>query len=116
MGDEVTEGIDFELDWLDRRMREEAHYIDDAGFTANVMQKLPARRATRSLRATILVATAVLASLCAYYLSGGGRFIYEALARAELFSPLAIVIAALAVGVALTLGAAYAAMRRSEAL
>src|SRR5438105_825964 len=106
MGDEVTQGADFEMDWLDRRLREEASYIDDAGFTANVMQKLPVRRATRSLRSTILIATAVFASLCAYYLSGGGRFIYEGLARAQLFSPLAIVIAALAVGVAVTLGAA----------
>ena len=116
MGNEVTQGADFELDWLDRRLREEATYIDDAGFTANLMQKLPARRAARSVRSTILIATAVLASLCAYYLSGGGRFIYEAFARAELFSTLTIFIAALAVGVAVTVGAAYAAMRRSEAL
>jgi uncharacterized membrane protein YcjF (UPF0283 family) len=111
MGDEVTE-----LDWLDAKLREEAPYIDDAGFTATVMQKLPARRASRSLRSTILLATAVLASLCAYYLSGGGRFIYEAFARAELFSPLTIVIAALAIGVGITLAATYAAVRRSEAL
>ena len=116
MGDEVTEGADFETDWLDRRLREEAQYIDDAGFTANVMLKLPAHRATRSLRSTILIATAVLASLCAYYLSGGGRFIYEAFARAELFSPLTILVAGLAIGFAITVGAAYAAMRRSEAL
>ena len=116
MGDEVTQGADFELDSLDRRLREEASYIDDAGFTAHVMHKLPARRTTRSLRSTILIATAVLASLCAYYLSGGGRFIYEAFARAELFSTFTILIAALAIGLAVTVGAAYAAMRRSEAL
>ena len=29
-------------DWLDRRLREEMPYIDDAGFTARVVQKLPA--------------------------------------------------------------------------
>jgi hypothetical protein len=116
MGDEVTQGAEFELDWLDRRLREEATYIDDAAFTANVMQKLPVRRATRSLRSAILIAAAVLASLCAYYLSGGGRFIYEVFAHAELFSPIAIVITALAVGVTVTLGAAYAAMSRSELL
>ena len=30
-------------DWLDARLRDEAPYIDDAGFTARVVQKLPAR-------------------------------------------------------------------------
>lgn len=109
MGDEIGE-----LDWLDAKLREEAPYIDDAGFTASVLQKLPARRATRSLRSTILLAAAVLASLCAYYLSGGGRFIYEAFARAELFSPLTIVIAALAVGIVMVGCAAYAAAKRAE--
>ncbi len=116
MGDEVTPGADFELDWLDRKLREEADYIDDAGFTAGVMQKLPARRASRSIRAFILICAAIVASGAAYLLSGGGRFIFEAFARAELFSPLTIFIAALAIGFVITCGAAYAALRRSEAL
>lgn len=112
MGDELGE-----LDWLDAKLREEAPYIDDAGFSASVMQKLPPRRrATRSFRSTILLAAAVLASLCAYYLSGGGRFIYEAFARAELFSPPIIVLGALATGVAVTAVAAYAAYKRTDAL
>ena len=111
MGDEIGE-----LDWLDAKLRDEAPYIDDGGFTANVMQKLPARRATRSLRSTILIAAAILASLCAYYFSAGGRFIYVAIARAELFSPLTILIAALAVGVVMVGCAAYAAAKRIEML
>ncbi len=37
-------------DWLDARLRDEAPYIDDAGFTARVMQQLPAPRQTRSSR------------------------------------------------------------------
>ena len=42
-------------DWLDARLREEAAYIDDAGFTARVVQKLPARAVGYSLRAVILL-------------------------------------------------------------
>ena len=33
----------FQEDWLDTRLREEAPYIDDGGFTARVIQQLPAR-------------------------------------------------------------------------
>lgn len=109
MGDEVGE-----LDWLDAKLREEAPYIDDAGFTGSVMQKLPARRATRSLRSVILMLAAIFASAAAYLLSGGGRFIYEGFARAELFSPLTILIAALCVGVVMVGCAAYAAAKRAE--
>lgn len=109
MGDELTE-----LGWLDAKLREEAPYIDDAGFTAGVMQKLPARRASRSVRALILMVAAIAASAAAYFLSGGGRFIYEAVAHAELFSPLIIVLAALALGVVMVGVACYAAAKRAE--
>ena len=33
-----------EEDWLDRQLREAAPYIDDKGFTARVLQQLPAPR------------------------------------------------------------------------
>jgi len=61
-------------DWLDARLRDEASYIDDDGFTARVMQKLPAAPAKRSYRAAILIAATLLASMLAYVLSDGGRF------------------------------------------
>ena len=61
-------------DWLDRRLREEMLYIDDAGFTARVVQKLPAAPAPRSYRAAILIGVTILASIIAYGRSDGGRF------------------------------------------
>lgn len=63
-------------DWLDARLRDEASYIDDAGFTARVMQQLPApRRQLRSARSVILIGATVLACLLAYLLSGRGAFL-----------------------------------------
>ena len=116
MGDELKPEADTELDWLDQKLREEAPYIDDAGFTAGVMQKLPARRASRSLRAVILIVAAIVASGAAYILSGGGRFVFEAFAHAGLFSPLTIFLAALMIGLLMTGGAVFAALKRTDAL
>ncbi|PYI99261.1 MAG: hypothetical protein DME98_01275 [Verrucomicrobia bacterium] len=63
---------------LDRQLREATPYIDDEGFTARVMAKLPAaRREPRWLRAMILLGLTLLGSGIAYLLSGGGRFIRE---------------------------------------
>lgn len=62
-------------DWLDAQLREETPYIDDAGFTAAVLHKLPAHRARRSFRGFILLALTLLACLAAYFISDGGRFI-----------------------------------------
>src|SRR5438105_15324570 len=57
---------------LDRQLREAAPYIDDDGFTARVMARLPAaRRESRWLRAMILLGLAILGSGIAYSLSGG---------------------------------------------
>ena len=61
-------------DWLDARLREETPYIDDDGFTARVIQKLPAPR-PRSFRAAILIGLTIAASVIAYLLSDGGRFL-----------------------------------------
>ena len=57
-------------DWLDARLRDEAPYIDDDGFTARVMQQLPVARQRRSMRSAILVGATVLACVCAFILSG----------------------------------------------
>ena len=116
MGDELTTGADVELDWLDQKLREEAPYIDDAGFTAGVMRKLPAQRATRAVRAWILLLAAIFASGTAYFLSGGGRFLFDAFARAELFSPLTILIVGVGIAFTLTCAAGFAALRRSDTL
>src|SRR3954447_10998746 len=64
----------FQDDWLERRLREEMPYIDDAGFTARVVQNLPAAPAPRSWRAAILLAVTLLASILTYSVSDGGRF------------------------------------------
>ncbi len=66
-------------DWLDARLREEAPYIDDAGFTAQLVQKLPARRAARnSFRGAIMLGITLLACLVTYLASDGGRFLISA--------------------------------------
>jgi len=77
-------------DSLDARLRDEAVYIDDAGFTARVVQKLPARRVRYSLRAAILLGLTAVASVIAYVLSGGGWFIAEEVTRFSLL-PLPVI-------------------------
>src|SRR2546430_17665632 len=63
---------------LDRQSCEAAPYIDDNGFTARVMARLPAaRREPRWLRAMILLGMTLLGSGVVYLLSGGGRFVRE---------------------------------------
>lgn len=69
-------------DELDRQLREAVPYIDDAGFTRRVLKQLPAARpAPARLRGVILILTAILSSVVAYYVSGGGRFITDYLAQ-----------------------------------
>jgi len=77
-------------DWLDSRLRDEAAYIDDRGFTAGVVQKLPARRVRRTLRALILIGVALVASVIAYLVSGGSWFIAEEVTRFALL-PLPVI-------------------------
>ena len=68
-------------DWLDRRLREEMPYIDDAGFTAQVVQRLPAPSRRDSFRALILIGFTLLASVVTYLASDGGRFLIVAAYR-----------------------------------
>src|ERR1700682_2229262 len=77
-------------DWLDGRLREEAAYIDDGGFTARVVQRLPAHRVRHSLRAIILLGVTLVASVIAYLLSGGGWFVAEGVTRFALL-PLPVI-------------------------
>ena len=77
-------------DWIDARLRDDVPYIDDGGFTARVVQKLPAHRVRHSLRAVILLGVTLAASAIAYLLSGGGSFIAEGVTRIALL-PLPVI-------------------------
>jgi hypothetical protein len=81
MGTKLTMDEQLQEDWLDRRLREEMPYIDDAGFTARVVQKLPAPVSRRSWRAVILISITLLASVVTYLASDGGRFLIVAAYR-----------------------------------
>ena len=71
---------------LDRRLREAAPYIDDDGFTARLMAKLPPARAEPwRLRAIILIGLTALGSAIAYLLSGRGRFVSEGIIQLSSF-------------------------------
>ena len=67
-------------DWLDAKLREEAPYIDDAGFTAAVVQKLPVAQGSRSSRNVILLGFTIISTLVAYLVSGGGEFLADSAA------------------------------------
>src|SRR5947209_4458956 len=62
---------------LDRQLREAVPYIDDRGFTARVLQRLPVQSAPMRLRATILIVATIVASALAYVVSGRARFLSD---------------------------------------
>ena len=67
---------------LDRQLREAAPYINDDGFTARVMARLPATRSEPQwLRAVIVLGLALLGTGIAYFLSGGGGFIRQGMVQ-----------------------------------
>ena len=104
-------------DWLDRELREAAPYIDDEGFTARVLQQLPApRRGHDLLRAAILLGMTFLASVLAYVVSGGGRFVSITLERLAALPALWVFVLALASGLVVTAVGAVAAISRDRAL
>jgi hypothetical protein len=103
-------------DWLDRELREAAPYIDDEGFTARVLQQLPPpRRDHDLLRAAILLGMAFLASLLAYVVSGGGRFVGVTLERLAALPALWVFGLALSSGMVIAAAGATAAISRSRA-
>jgi len=102
-------------DWLDRELREAAPYIDDEGFTARVLQQLPApRRSHDLLRAVILLGMTFLASVLAYVVSGGGRFVNVTLERLAALPVLWILVLALASGLVMAAAGAPAAISGSR--
>ena len=105
-------------DSLDRQLREAAPYIDDEGFTARVLKKLPAPRPRRdSLRAVILLGITLLASALAYTVSDGGRFVSVGVERLAILPMIWIFALAVASGVLMTglgLAAAISNNRRQQ--
>jgi hypothetical protein len=100
-------------DPLDRQLREAAPYIDDAGFTARVVSKLPPGRARRSMRGIILVAITALGSAIAYALSDGGRFVNEAVMRLSTFPIWILLVFAFGCGLVVGACAVIAAIRKT---
>jgi hypothetical protein len=104
-------------DWLDRELREAAPYIHDEGFTARVLQQLPApRRSYDLLRAAILLGMTFLASVLAYVVSGGGRFVGVTLERLAALPALWVFVLALASGLIVAAAGATAAISRDRGL
>ena len=104
-------------DWLDRELREAAPYIDDKGFTARVLEQLPPpRRRHELLRAAILLGMTFLASVLAYVVSGGGRFVSVTLERLAALPALWVFVLALASGLIMAAAGATAAISRDRAL
>ena len=101
-------------DWLDRRLREEAPYIDDAGFTRRVMKQLPRHGSFRTQRAIILLTATIVSVVIAYFGSGEGWFVREALVRAASLPPLVMLGFILACGVLLFVGGLWAALTRAR--
>ena len=104
-------------DWLDRQLREAAPYIDDDGFTARVLQELPPpRRSHELLRAAILLGMTLLASVLAYVVSGGGRFVNVTVERLAALPALWVFALALATGLVIAALGATAAVSKAQAL
>jgi len=104
-------------DWLDKELREAAPYIDDAGFTARVLQQLPPPRRSRDLlRAAILLGMTLLASVLAYVVSGGGRFVSVTIERLAALPALWVFLLALASSLVVAAVGATAAISRERVL
>ena len=102
-------------DWLDARLRDEARYIDDDGFTARVVQQLPRRRQTRSSRSVILLGITLIACALAYLLSGRGGFITDSAAFLVAMPLSTIYLLAIGSGVLITaVGASAAVLKLRE--
>jgi hypothetical protein len=101
-------------DWLDARLREEASYIDDGGFTSRVVQKLPARPVRRWYRALILLGVTLAACVAAYLLAGGSWFIAEEATSLAMLPMTMIWLSAAAVTVLVMAGGLAAALSKTR--
>jgi anti-sigma factor RsiW len=104
-------------DWLDRQLREAAPYIDDEGFTARVLHQLPPpRQSRRSFRGAILLAITLLASVLAYLISDGGRFLVVEATRLTTLPTLWLFVLALGSGILVMAGGVIAAISKTRQL
>src|ERR1044072_1256835 len=101
-------------DSLDAQLRDEAPYIDDAGFTSGVVRKLPARQVRRSYRNFILLGITLAACIAAYLLAGGSNFAFDTFANVAFLPRTTILIFAGIAGVLVMAGGLAAALFRSR--
>lgn len=101
-------------DALDARLRDEAPYIDDAGFTSRVVQKLPARQVRRSYRAFILLGITLVGCLLAYYFAGGSALFFETFTNVAMMPVTWMWVCVAATGVLVMAGGLAAALSRSR--
>ena len=101
-------------DSLDARLRDDAPYIDDAGFTSRVVRKLPARQVRRSYRVFLLLGITLAACLAAFWLAGGTSFAIDTYANMAMMPVTWMWVTAAAVGVLVMAGGLAAAVSRSR--
>ena len=101
-------------DWLDARLRDEAPYIDDGGFTSRVVQKLPARQVRRSYRVFIMLGITIAACIAAFWLAGGTSLAFDAYTNVAMLPVMWMWIFAAAAGVLVMAGGLAAALSRSR--
>ena len=100
---------------LDQRLREAASYIDDDGFTARVVARLPApRQQPVALRAPILLGLTLLSSVLAYVLSDGGQFVTAAMLRVAAMPPLVLLMLCCAAGAIVAAAGGVAAVAKTR--
>jgi len=101
-------------DSLDAQLRDEAPYIDDAGFTSRVVQKLPARQVRRSYRAIIMIGITVAACLAAFWLAGGTSLAIDAYTNVAMMPIMWMWISAAGAALLVMAGGLAAALSRSR--
>ena len=101
-------------DSLDARLRDDAPYIDDAGFTSQVVQKMPARHVRRSYRALILIGITLAACIAAYWLSGGSSLFVEGVTYVTMMPVTLILICVGAAAILVMAGSLAAAYSRTR--
>jgi hypothetical protein len=101
-------------DSLDARLRDDAPYLDDAGFTSRVVQRLPVRQVRRSYRVFLLLGITLAACLAAFWLAGGTSFAIDTYANMAMMPVTSMWVTAAAVGVLVMAGGLAAAVSRSR--
>ena len=97
-------------DWLEKALRQDVPYIDDAGFTARVVSTLPKRRKRAWLRGAILVGTAALGCAIALFVLPGTQFVTESIVTLLTARSLSPALLAPAVLILAVFGAGFATL------